>query len=163
MSEPGQDGATFKDAFAQAAHHHNAMVERRNIGLRIVVGVVAFDLIVLKLALEAADNVNDHAELAWAIRLIAAGAFVVLAGMLLQIEIRNRDDRAIYTTATTRAERIRLGEPPENDSQASQQGIPGPSRQGGQNLRARELGAIDAWVCGASSSDRPICRASLPS
>src|SRR3954454_12884455 len=111
MSEPGQDGATFKDAFEQATHHHNAMVERRNIGLRIVVGVVAFDLIVLKLALEAADKVTDQTELAWAIRLIAAVAFAVLAGMLLQIETRNRDDRAVYRAATDRAEKIRQGKP----------------------------------------------------
>jgi len=112
MSEFGQDGATFKDAFEQAAHHHHAMVERRNIGLRIVVGVVAFDLIVLKLALEAADKVSDQGELAWAIRLIAAVAFAVLAEMLLQIEGRNRDDRAIYSAATERAEKIRQGKPP---------------------------------------------------
>jgi hypothetical protein len=80
------------------------MVERRNIGLRIVVGIVAFDLIVLKLAVDAADQVSDHSQLAWAVRLIAVGAFVVLAGMLFQLEVRNRADRTVYRDAEQRVE-----------------------------------------------------------
>jgi hypothetical protein len=107
---------TFQDALAQAAHHRSSMVERRNIGLRIVVGVVAFDVIVLKLALDAADNVGSHSQLAWATRLIAVGAFVVLAGMLLQLEGRNRRDREVYRAAELRAEAIRAGKPLSNIS-----------------------------------------------
>ncbi len=92
------------------------MVERRNIGLRIVVGVVAFDLIILKLALDATDSIEDQSELAWAIRLIAVGAFVVLAGMLLQLEGRNRRDRMVYRAAELRADAIRMGKPLPNEA-----------------------------------------------
>jgi hypothetical protein len=121
VGEGAEGGQSFENALAQAAHHRSAMVERRNIGLRIVVGVVTFDVIVLKLALDATDSVSDHSELAWAIRLIAAGAFVVLAGMLLQLEGRNRRDRVVYRAAEQRADAIRLGKPasqaqPEEES-----------------------------------------------
>ena len=94
------------------------MIARRNIGLRIVVGVVGFDLLMLKLALEASDKVSDQTELAWAVRIAAVGAFVVLAGMLIQIESKNRIDRGIYRAAARRAEEIRKGHaPPAIDSE----------------------------------------------
>jgi hypothetical protein len=109
MAESGRE-ETFEEARAQAAHHRGAMVERRNIGLRIVVGIVAFDLIVLKLALDASDRVSDQSELTWSIRLIAVFALVILAGMLAQLEIRNRGDRQLYRAAERRMEAIRLGE-----------------------------------------------------
>jgi hypothetical protein len=88
MGEPPEAGQSFERTLAHAAHRRGAMVERRNIGLRIVVGIVAFDLIVLKLAVDAASRVSDHGQLAWAVRLISVGAFVVLAGMLFQLEVR---------------------------------------------------------------------------
>jgi hypothetical protein len=103
---------TFEEARAQASHHRGAMVERRNIGLRIVVGIVAFDLLVLKLALDAADQVSDQSELTWAIRGIAVFALIVLTGMLVQLEIRNRGDRQVYRAAERRMEAIRRGEDP---------------------------------------------------
>jgi len=100
---------TAEEARAQAIYHQSAMVERRNIGLRIVVGIVGFDLLVLKLALDASESVTDHSELAWAVRAVAAGAFAVLTGMLIQIESRNRTDRKIYIAASSRADAIRKG------------------------------------------------------
>jgi hypothetical protein len=91
---------------------YEAMVARRNVGLRIVVGVVAFDLLLLKVAVEAADRVDDQAGLTMAIRLIAVCALIVLAGMLTQIERRNRDDRLVYRNATERVRAIRRGSTP---------------------------------------------------
>lgn len=112
MSEVRPRSESFDEALAQASHHRRSMVERRNIGLKIVVGVVGFDLVVMKFAVDAADSVSDPSELAWAIRLVAIAAFAVLAGMLTQLEIRNRSDRSLYRAAELRAERIRLGQPP---------------------------------------------------
>ncbi len=96
----------------EEARAYEAMVARRNVGLRIVVGVVAFDLLLLKIAVEAADRVDDQAGLTTAIRLIAVFAFLVLAGMLTQIEIRNRDDRLVYRNASERVRAIRSGSTP---------------------------------------------------
>jgi hypothetical protein len=86
------------------------MVERRNIGLKIVVGIVAFDLLILKLGLDAAEQVSDYQELTWALRLVAVFAFVILAGMLVQLEIRNREDRRLYRAAERRMDALRRGE-----------------------------------------------------
>jgi hypothetical protein len=114
MGEPPEAGQSFERTLAHAAHRRGAMVERRNIGLRIVVGIVAFDLIVLKLAVDAASRVSDHGQLAWAVRLISVGAFVVLAGMLFQLEVRNRADRTVYRDAERRVETMQWdpGRPP---------------------------------------------------
>jgi len=106
---------TFDEALAQAAHHRNAMVERRNIGLRVVVGIVAFDLVILRYALDSTGDISDQSELTWALRMIATVAFVVLTGMLCQLEIRNRSDRILYKDAEHRAEKIRRGEPPMHE------------------------------------------------
>lgn|GEM_PF-2804247 len=110
MSEGRRE--TVAEVRAEETRSFDSVVARRNVGLRIVVGVVAFDLILLKLALEVADQVPDHAELAWSIRAIAAFAFLALAGMLVQIEQRNRDDRREYRNAIERVRAIRRGEDP---------------------------------------------------
>lgn len=107
------EDATLADLLAHAEHHRNAMVERRTIGLKVVTGVVTSDLLVLKLAVDSADHVGNHNQLAWAVRLILVVAFVVMAGMLVQLEIRNRDDRCIYRLAERRADAIQNGEDPK--------------------------------------------------
>jgi hypothetical protein len=86
-----------------ASYHRNAIVERRNIGLRILVGVVTFDLLFMKLALDAADRVQNVGQLAWTVRLAAIGALLTLAAMLYQIEVRSRRDRTACRTAEERA------------------------------------------------------------
>jgi hypothetical protein len=121
MGESPETGQTFERTLAHAAHRRGAMVERRNIGLRIVVGIVAFDLIVLKLAVDAAGQVSDHEQLAWIVRLIGVGAFVVLTGMLIQLEIRNRGDRSVYRDAEKRIEELQWdpGRAPERPREES--------------------------------------------
>ncbi len=110
-----QHREAVEDVRGEEARAYEAMVARRNVGLRIVVGVVAFDLLLLKIAVEAADRVDDQAGLTMAIRLIAVVAFLVLAGMLTQIEIRNRDDRLVYRNATERVRAIRRGSTPRTE------------------------------------------------
>lgn len=88
------------------------MVARRNIGLRLVLAVVGFDLVFLKLAVDASGPVTDHGQLTWIIRLAATGAFVTLAGMLIQLEIRSAGDRRIYNACERRIEAIQLGQDP---------------------------------------------------
>jgi hypothetical protein len=106
---PEASGAVERE-LARAAHHRAAMVDRRAIGLKIVVGVVGFDLVLIKLAIEAASHVTDAQELAWIVRLIATGAFVVLGGMLYQLEVRSLQDRKVYWESERRAEAIRTGD-----------------------------------------------------
>ena len=105
-------GATIEEVRAEETRSFDSVVARRNVGLRIVVGVVAFDLIILKIALEASDQVADQAGLVWAVRAIVAFAFLALAGMLIQIEHRNRDDRREYRNAIDRVKAIRRDENP---------------------------------------------------
>jgi hypothetical protein len=111
-----QHRETIADVRGEETRAYEAMVARRNVGLRIVVGVVAFDLLLLKIAVEAADRVDDLAGLTMAIRLIAVCAFLVLAGMLTQIEIRNRDDRLVYRNASGRVQAIRRGSSPHAEA-----------------------------------------------
>lgn len=94
------------------------MVERRNIGLKIVIGIVTFDLLLLKFGLDAGDQVSDDSELTWALRLVAVVAFLVMAGMLFQLERSNRRDRIRYRHAEARAEKIRLGEAPPREARS---------------------------------------------
>jgi hypothetical protein len=94
---------------AQAGHHRDATTERRTVGLKIVVGIVGFDLAVTKLAIDAASHVKNIQELAWSLRGIAVVALVVVTGMLCQIELRSRHDRQIYVGAERRAEAIQAG------------------------------------------------------
>jgi len=103
------DREAIEEVRGEEARAYEAMIARRNVGLRIVVGVVAFDLLLLKIAVEAADRVEDQAGLTMAIRLIAIFALLVLAGMLIQIELRNRDDRLVYRHAGERVRAIRRG------------------------------------------------------
>jgi hypothetical protein len=104
---------TVEEVRAEETRSFDSVVARRNVGLRIVVGVVAFDLILLKIALEVSDQVvGDQGRLTWAIRAIAVFAFFALAGMLVQIEHRNRDDRREYRNAIERVRAIRDGEDP---------------------------------------------------
>jgi hypothetical protein len=118
MVEKSSSGETFSEALAQAHHHQTKMVERRNVGLKIVIGIVTFDLLLMKFGLDAGSKVSDHSELAWAIRFIAVAAFVVMAGMLIQIELSNRRDRIRYRHAEARAEKIRLGAAPPRQARA---------------------------------------------
>ena len=103
---------TVDEVRAEETRNFDSVVARRNVGLKIVVGMVAFDLIVLKLALEVSDQTADQDSLTWAIRAIAIFAFLTLAGMLAQIEHRNRDDRRAYRNAAERVRAIRQGEDP---------------------------------------------------
>ena len=120
MGDTVGESRSVEAELAYAAHHRDAMVDRRAIGLKIVVAVVGFDLVVMKLAIDAADNVTNHQELAWIVRLIAVGAFVVLAGMLTQLEIRSRRDRMVYWACQLRAEAIREGRDPANVTPAAE-------------------------------------------
>lgn len=102
---------TVEDILKHAAHHRAAMAERRTIGLKIIVGIVGFDLLIMKLATDMTKNVASHTQLAWIVRLILIGAFVVVAGMLIQLEVRNSRDRGLYLLAEHRAEAIHGGRP----------------------------------------------------
>jgi hypothetical protein len=99
--------ATFEQELAQAEHHRQAMVSRRNIGLRIGVGITGFDLVLLKLAIDASAHVEDHDALAWTVRGVVIAALAITAGMLIQLEIRNHRDRLLYIAAENRAEALR--------------------------------------------------------
>jgi hypothetical protein len=118
MSDVPKGAQTFEEALAQARHHQSKMVERRNVGLKIVIGIVTFDLLLLKFGLDAHDKVSDPSELGWAMRLVAVVAFMVMAGMLTQVELSNRRDRIRYRHAEARAEKIRLGEAPPRDARS---------------------------------------------
>jgi hypothetical protein len=93
------------------------MVERRNIGLKIVVGLVTFDLLFVKFAVDASQAVSHPGQLTWIIRAVATGAFITLAGMLTQIEIRSARDRRIYRACERRIEALQLGTDPSQISQ----------------------------------------------
>jgi hypothetical protein len=113
MEEPPEKvRSALETELAHAAHHRAAMVDRRAIGLKIVVGVVGFDLVVMKLAIDAAGHVADHDGLAWVVRLIATVALIVVAGMLFQLEVRSRRDRILYWASERRAEAIQTGADP---------------------------------------------------
>jgi hypothetical protein len=114
VRQVGGDGQkeTIEEVRAEETRSFDSVVARRNVGLRIVVGVVAFDLILLKIALEVSGQVLDQDGLTWAIRGIVTFAFITLSGMLIQIEHRNRDDRREYRNAIERVRAIRRGEDP---------------------------------------------------
>jgi hypothetical protein len=88
------------------------MVDRRAVGLKILVGVISFDLVVIKLGIDASAHVRNRSELAWIVRLVASTSFLVVAGMLFQLETRSRRGRALYWAAELRAEAIRRGHDP---------------------------------------------------
>jgi hypothetical protein len=56
----------------------------------------------LKLVLDTSISISGTPEFTWAIRLMATGAFAALAGLLFQLEGRNRTDRLIYRDAEMR-------------------------------------------------------------
>jgi hypothetical protein len=99
---------------ASAAHHRASMVDRRGTGLRIIVGVVSFDLVLMKLATDAASHVTDHHRLGTIVRVAVAAAYIVMAGMLIQLETRSRRDRQSYWWCERRADAIRRGEDPDS-------------------------------------------------
>src|SRR5512138_1423909 len=113
VAEPGGKVAQAEEYLRNAAHHRSSMVERRNIGLKIVVGVVSFDLVILKVALDSAKNVTNVNELASLVRLVVVAVFVITAGMLFQIEVRSRADRSAAKTAETRADALLMGTEPQ--------------------------------------------------
>jgi hypothetical protein len=89
------------------------MESRRDIGFRVAIGIVGFDLLAVKLALDSADHVTSLHQLTWVIRIITVSSFIALSGMLFQIEVRNRLDRAKYTWAElTREAMDSVGAPP---------------------------------------------------
>jgi hypothetical protein len=108
------DGKTAQaeEYLRNAAHHRSSMVERRNVGLKIVVGVVSFDLVILKIALDSTKNVRDVGQMAWLVRVVVVAVFVTTAGMLYQIEVRSRADRAAARTAESRADALLTGTEP---------------------------------------------------
>ncbi|MFD9412430.1 hypothetical protein ACFWBN_36230 [Streptomyces sp. NPDC059989] len=85
------------------------MTERRKIGLQVAVGAITFDLLMMKLALDAVDRVKDVQQLGWILRIAAIAAFLGSVGMLAQIEARSKKDRTRYDTAAAKAEAIREG------------------------------------------------------
>jgi hypothetical protein len=102
-----------KQPLNRADYLRGAMGTRRDIGLRIVVGIVSLDLLIVKFAIDASAHVTGVHRLAWAIRFITGGACVVLAGMLCQIEARNRRNRIAYINAEIQARPPRAGTPDE--------------------------------------------------
>jgi hypothetical protein len=112
LAAPESKTAQAEEYLRNAAHHRSSMVERRNIGLKIVVGVVTFDLVILKVALDATKNVTDVGQLAWLVRVVVVAVLIITAGMLLQIEVRSRADRAAARTAEARADALLMGTEP---------------------------------------------------
>jgi hypothetical protein len=102
-----------KTPLNSADYHRGAMGTRRDIGLRVVVGIVSLELLVVKFAIDAAPHVTDVHRLAWAIRFVTGGACVVLAGMLCQIEARNRRNRITYINAEMQDRPTQPGVPAE--------------------------------------------------
>jgi hypothetical protein len=112
MADATLQGETRAEARADARHHQDNMIARRNVGLKVIIGIVTFDLLILKFGFDAGGDVTDVSELTWAIRVVSAMAFVVLMGMLIQIEVSNHRDRIRYRYADARAKKMQMGQAP---------------------------------------------------
>jgi hypothetical protein len=112
--------STASEFLEYATYHRSAMKERRDVGLRVTIGIVGFDLLAIKLALDSVEHVSNLSALTAVVRIITLSAWVAMTGMLFQIELRNRIDRAKYKWAEEWAIALRTGATPQpvpvNDS-----------------------------------------------
>ncbi|GLV87992.1 hypothetical protein Slala03_76810 [Streptomyces lavendulae subsp. lavendulae] len=95
---------TASDYAETAAYHFSAMVDRRSISLRMFTAVVILDFVATKLVMDAAKQTAHPQSLAWVLRLVLGGVFIALAGMVIQVELRNRKDRIKYRAYSARAQ-----------------------------------------------------------
>jgi hypothetical protein len=117
MSTPPTPTSTASEFLEYATYHRSAMKERRHVGLRVTIGIVGFDLLAIKLALDSVEHVSNLSTLTTVVRIIivsfiTVSAWVAMTGMLFQIELRNRLDRAKYRWAQERAIALRTGATP---------------------------------------------------
>jgi hypothetical protein len=95
-----------------ATYHRSAMKDRRDVGLRVTIGIVGFDLLAIKLAFDSVEHVSNLSAMTAVVRIITISAWVAMTGLLIQIELRNRLDRAKYRWAEDRAIALRTGATP---------------------------------------------------
>ena len=74
--------------------------------------IVGFDLLAIKLAFDSVEHVSNLSAMTAVVRIITISAWVAMTGMLIQIELRNRLDRAKYRWAEDRAIALRTGATP---------------------------------------------------
>ncbi|MER5927289.1 hypothetical protein [Streptomyces mirabilis] len=100
------------DYIEKASYHRDAMHERRSIGLRMFTAVVILDFVATKLVMDASGRIAHPHQLTSVLRLVVTGMLIALAGLVTQLELRNRQDRVRYRTNSLRAEAALRGDPP---------------------------------------------------
>ncbi|MFI9353149.1 hypothetical protein [Streptomyces lydicus] len=100
------------DYTEKASYHRDAMHERRSIGLRMFTAVVILDFVATKLVMDASGRASHPHQLTAVLRLVLVGMLLALAGLVAQLELRNRQDRIRYRTNALRAEAVLRGDPP---------------------------------------------------
>jgi hypothetical protein len=61
------------------------MKDRRDVGLRVTIGIVGFDLLAIKLAFDSVEHVSNLSAMTAVVRIITISAWVAMTGMLIQI------------------------------------------------------------------------------
>jgi hypothetical protein len=104
--------------------HLTPMIERRAVGFKAFVGLITFDLVVMRGSEDAIQHVSSPNVIRFALGGAAVAGFLTLFLMLSQIEEHNAIDRGKYNAVRNELDRI-LFLTSENDKQPKASGLRG--------------------------------------